>query len=595
VSEPDFTIVPFSDDFNIEAVFGSEADVSTDGPQVEEVSPRAPQSEAGAVHTDARRAPADHAEVIAAKAIPRDAERAALLIADLIENNVRLEWPEAVAITMRLCRAMARDPAASVHRASLEPWTIEITGNGDVQVLPGPPSGDPIVKQLGRMLRALLYETSAPAELRVLASQACFEVPIFSSVDELLSALRHFDRPGESEAIRNAFHRGVEAKFATPAPPAANPRALVRTLSWAPEPHRPPPIPPPSAVPPRRMAASTQTFIVLAIILGAAAAWGAFRAVRPQPTARAQVTASTTAPGYLPPSLPPLVARRAPTPALAAPELDSRAALGSLAFPPRPAPAHDPPPVREARPAAPIAASRPSVRNVGPPVVWLPDHSDPLRDAERRASALIAAGRVDEAEIVFDSILFKNPSYRLDSMISNSDSAAVFRRSKRLIVPAIAREHYDWAIDALQAGDVYRANSEADLAAALIADSELDTSANELRHLISDLATRARAATELEERKIYSNANADVVPPRPIGRQLPADPPAGIGNELTGRLEILVDQSGRVESVKLHTPRNSYHDRMIVSAAKAWHYAPATRNGRPVRFNIVMSINLPQS
>jgi hypothetical protein len=38
---------------------------------------------------------------------------------------------------------------------------------------------------------------------------------------------------------------------------------------------------------------------------------------------------------------------------------------------------------------------------------------------------------------------------------------------------------------------------------------------------------------------------------------------------------------------------NGYHDRMIVSAAKAWHYRPATRKGRAVRYSMVMSITLP--
>jgi hypothetical protein len=591
VSERDFTIVPFPDDFDIEAVFRSEADLSTDGHDPE-VAPAT---------ADDRRpaAPTDLAPLAAADPGPRDADRAALLIADLIENNVRLEWSEAVAITRRLCRAMARDPAANVHRASLEPWTIEITGSGEVHVLPGPPSGDPIVKQLGRMLRALLHETSAPAELRVLASQACFEVPIFASVDELMHALQHFDRPGESDAIRTAFHRGVEAKFAAPPAPPPAQRSPLRMLTWASEPRRPPPIPQASPPPRPRRVVSRRSLIGLAIILGPLAAWIGWRAVAPSPTAPFASTAMATAPAatLTPPALPPPVARQpAPAPVPPPPPRTLEPKLGPavIASPPRPVPAHDPAPVRVVRPAPPLAVSRPSARSAGP-IVRTADRADPLRDAERRASALMAAGRVDEAEIVFDSILFKNPSYRLDPMVSDADATAAFRRSKRVIVPAIAREHYDWAVGALDGGDAYRAVSEAELAAALVADNDLDTSATELRRAVSELVARARVAREFEEKKVYSSANADVVPPRPLGRQLPANPPPGLGNDLTGRLEILVDRSGHVESVKLHTPRNNYHDRMIVSAAKAWHYVPATRNGRPVRFNIVMSIYLPQS
>jgi hypothetical protein len=32
---------------------------------------------------------------------------------------------------------------------------------------------------------------------------------------------------------------------------------------------------------------------------------------------------------------------------------------------------------------------------------------------------------------------------------------------------------------------------------------------------------------------------------------------------------------------------------MLVSAAKAWHYRPAIKNGKAVRFSLVMTIRLP--
>jgi hypothetical protein len=50
-----------------------------------------------------------------------------------------------------------------------------------------------------------------------------------------------------------------------------------------------------------------------------------------------------------------------------------------------------------------------------------------------------------------------------------------------------------------------------------------------------------------------------------------------------------------VENVRLHTPLNRHHERMIVSPAKAWRYRPATKNGRPVRYRILVKVNLPES
>ena len=50
-----------------------------------------------------------------------------------------------------------------------------------------------------------------------------------------------------------------------------------------------------------------------------------------------------------------------------------------------------------------------------------------------------------------------------------------------------------------------------------------------------------------------------------------------------------------MEFVKLHTPLNRYHERMIVSAVKAWRYSPALRAGKPVRFRLTIPINLPEA
>jgi hypothetical protein len=58
---------------------------------------------------------------------------------------------------------------------------------------------------------------------------------------------------------------------------------------------------------------------------------------------------------------------------------------------------------------------------------------------------------------------------------------------------------------------------------------------------------------------------------------------------------MIIDREGNVDKVKLHTPLNRYHERMVVSAAKAWRYLPATKDGRPVKCRIIVKINLPES
>src|SRR5262245_34281068 len=123
-----------------------------------------------------------------------------LSISELLENSVVIDWREAVAIARSICDAISRHPSAGSHEYMLDPRHIEISEQGEVRVLPGAPGGDPFVKQVGRILRALLENGSAPAPLRLLASQASFELSGFETVGELSDALSAYDAPQETEA-----------------------------------------------------------------------------------------------------------------------------------------------------------------------------------------------------------------------------------------------------------------------------------------------------------------------------------------------------------------------------------------------------------
>jgi TonB family protein len=48
--------------------------------------------------------------------------------------------------------------------------------------------------------------------------------------------------------------------------------------------------------------------------------------------------------------------------------------------------------------------------------------------------------------------------------------------------------------------------------------------------------------------------------------------------------EILVNEGGTVERVRLMAAQARLQDRMLVSAAKAWRFKPATKDGESVRY-----------
>jgi hypothetical protein len=83
---------------------------------------------------------------------------------------------------------------------------------------------------------------------------------------------------------------------------------------------------------------------------------------------------------------------------------------------------------------------------------------------------------------------------------------------------------------------------------------------------------------------VYSRGNADVAPPVAIRPHLPSEPPADYTADHLMVLELVVTTKGDVESVRLLTPPRTVNDFMIVSAAKAWIFAPAKRNGLAVKY-----------
>jgi hypothetical protein len=96
-------------------------------------------------------------------------------------------------------------------------------------------------------------------------------------------------------------------------------------------------------------------------------------------------------------------------------------------------------------------------------------------------------------------------------------------------------------------------------------------------------------APEIDVDDVYTKGDPDVIPPQSVYPKLPSE---RAGRTAPGRtvLELLISAEGFVEHVRLRTPPRDVHEFMLVSAAKAWRFDPATVNGRPVRFLHTVSI-----
>ncbi len=511
----------------------------------------------------------------------------AVTLSDILEERSGMEWRESVALVRRLCAMLKR--RSQRLPILLEARNIEVTPAGEVSLLSEQFGGDPLVMQIGRLLRAMLMGRPSPPELRLLLAQATFELPIFDSVDDIDKAL------GQIELLDDPKSSAPEI---VPFTPALLPRGPsngdggLKTGSAA-RPIKPP-------VQPRRVRAriprldrlfaeyGARMVAGLAAIIAAvalfiagpslvmpqeapAAAANRSSVVVREPAATSGTTAETLPPAAVPPAVTSGAASNSPTPAVERPASRPDQRVPNTPEPRR----HVVPPTvsRRADPPAPAAAPR---------------------DSERRATALIAQGQSAEAAMVFDSLLLANPLYEPKASDLTPESLTAFRNSQKLLLPVLAQRGFDRAKAAMATGDVERA-----LAAARETSDILERPAAEsvlhLRDDVQRILDEAGAAKAAADEIVYTRADAGVVPPRAISRQFPATTPNGVPAHRVGTLEMIIGKEGNVEFVKLHTPLNRYHERMIVSAAKAWIYRPATRGGKPVRFRLTVTINLPEN
>jgi hypothetical protein len=86
---------------------------------------------------------------------------------------------------------------------------------------------------------------------------------------------------------------------------------------------------------------------------------------------------------------------------------------------------------------------------------------------------------------------------------------------------------------------------------------------------------------------LYSEQDRDVVPPQ-TSEGLPG-PTFARWTTRTNAMELIVSETGTVERVRLVTPPQRMPDMMMLSRAKVWKFTPAMKDGRPVRYRLLLT------
>jgi hypothetical protein len=94
----------------------------------------------------------------------------------------------------------------------------------------------------------------------------------------------------------------------------------------------------------------------------------------------------------------------------------------------------------------------------------------------------------------------------------------------------------------------------------------------------------------------FSDSDVGVVPPVPDSSQQLWLMPASPRRSDQIRIEIVVDERGAVQSARATERTDSLADAaaltMSLSAVKSWHFTPALKDGRPVKFRMFMTLTI---
>jgi hypothetical protein len=514
---------------------------------------------------------------------------------EVLESGEHVTWQEAVAIVQQLCAELKDVPS---HAPVLvEPGAIQITAGGQLHLMTSQQGGDPLVIQLGRLLRAMLSTETVPAELRLLVSQATFELAIFESVEQFAAALDKLLGPPDPAEVKAAFRRVLHQPHERPLvlspPPPAEPFVPSRPI---------PPLLPEPAQPRQRPRRSLRRFDASGLIARVAVSAAVLAAIVIGGITLTKEPLVAPSHGASMPPPPPEAAVPPPqlalSPAATPTAPPTRSINGPVEAEPSPRPPARTERIGRSGPRAIIVpAPAPDLAEttgtLPRPVPKLSANDSPA-DMVRRASALFGEGKASDATILLDLLVMTAPLYEPAAGALPAEGTSALHASQRLLLPNIASRELDKATAALQSGDADRAVTLGGGVSAMLDRFDPD-SVSPLRQRLDQLLRKANAARSAAENTVYGGKDLDVIPPQPLSRQFPLGPPQGVPPQRVGTLELIVGKAGDVEFVKLHTPLNRYHERMIVSAVKAWRYSPALRAGKPVRFRLTISINLPES
>ena len=234
-----------------------------------------------------------------------------------------------------------------------------------------------------------------------------------------------------------------------------------------------------------------------------------------------------------------------------------------------------------------------------------------------RALCLLALGRTADAERTIEAVLTGDPAFRLAVDVSPR-VRATFSDVRRRMLPTIIQRRYAAAKAAFDRKEFEPASAGFTEMLLMMTDSDVEAAAS--RPPLSDLRTLAAGFRDLAVAaaappppptlppppapdpipaaspapvmsRVFRSGDANVVPPVAIQQALPPFP-GQLRVARVGMIEVLIDETGIVETATMTQPVSKQYDGLAIAAAKNWRYRPAMVNGVPVKYRKSVQVSI---
>jgi TonB family protein len=233
-----------------------------------------------------------------------------------------------------------------------------------------------------------------------------------------------------------------------------------------------------------------------------------------------------------------------------------------------------------------------------------------------RAFCLLALGRAADAEQAIEAVVVAEPTFQPGDSDASPRIRQAFTSVRRRMLPSIIQQKYASAKAAFDRREFAAAADGFTQVLNALGDPDLVSEAKQPP--LSDLRTLAGGFHELAAKasapppappppapvvvaaaapapppapRIYSGGETGLVLPVALNQSLPAFPGQVIIPR-NGKLEVVIDETGAVESATITASVTTNYDAMVLIATRAWRFRPAMVNGTPVKFRKTVQITI---